>query len=214
MNGTMEAHPVIAPEQQCQIEEKHVHEPEARSGFRVCVTCGEVLAVIDAEGCRPLEWVESHEGVNWFLQKQQDLDSQIAAVRLRAQAYMEQQESILRDYERFKQFLSFRYGPQVQKYMTTYLHALDKRSEKFEFGTIQLRRVNADIALRDAPGAMEDALDWCQKYAPGAVDIVRRLRWADLKKQIKAENLEDNLPWVEKKPERETFSFDTGIKAK
>lgn len=195
-------------------------EYEVIDGYRIGPD-GEVLEFMS----EPRFAIDSESAAEWVLEKRQDEEARIVALKAKREAILANLDREIRHHEGRVKALDYRFGPELEAFARTRLSG-KRRTWTCPYGSVAFRKQAAK--WRWADGGKERAIEWARQHKATAIKSEVR-EWVEfdaIKSVIDGHDLttgdlynEDAVEWirdlarvVEFVPEGEKVTISTGVK--
>lgn len=143
------------------------------------------------------------EGVRWFLKKQLEKDTQIAALRAELETVTANYQAMIGQIETDKGGLDFMYAAQVREVARAEAERLKRKSVTTPYGVLAFREQPGALLLKDRQVAADIAVTLGMTTTTTTADVSAYRKHAEAHFELTGEA----LPGMEYKPSEEKFSI-------
>jgi len=151
--------------------------------------------------------VDSIGAAEWVLEKMAYEDAAIFALAERERALIENIQAIRRQYERRRQWLEYRFGPELAEFAKQNLPK-GKKTWLCPFGSVSFRKINPKLVIDDASRALETARVEC----PESIKVEYKILVSQIPEEVRQAALDGKpMPGFLVEPESERVYFKTSV---
>ncbi len=131
-------------------------------GYRIDTDTGEILGLAEHD---PAFHVTDRTSAEWVLEKLGRAAADLAALEVRRAAILANLDAQASQFNRRTDWLTARFGAELQDYATLMLIGAKRKSLQLDFGKLGFRKTNGSVKVFHAPSAIA----WLQTHCPRAL---------------------------------------------